>query len=332
MHTWLALIGAALAQDAVSLEIVKVGQVGTSIPSFSVKANRPIDDLQVSLSCGSFSAQKSGRFGAGEKLTIDLPLPAGTHKCGGRLSIVAADEEGEMPLSFQVSVLPALVIRLQPGSLDLAGHKLTLVLDRPSSRVEISALGIGGVEVGGGIFPTVVPAGTPIVAEWSQGGAEVLKLKVRGFDENGFWSELELVPWSYSIPHEDVVFASNLAVIDPVEEAKLTQALADARGVLDKYGKDVIIKLYVGGHTDTVGDSAHNQDLSMKRARAIAEWFKAHGFPGDIYYQGFGEGDLAVATPDNTDEAKNRRAAYILSARAPGSQGGGGDYGWNKLK
>lgn len=332
MYVTLGLIAAALAQDAVSLDVVKVGQVGTVVPSLTVKVNRPVDDLQVKVDCGAVHAEKGGRFGAGEALTIELPLPAGSHRCSGRLTVVAADEEGEMPLSFPVSVLPALGIKLQPGSLDLKEHRLTLVLDRRSSKVEIQALGLGGAEVGGGIFPTAVPAGTPIVAEWSAGQAEVLKLKIRGFDENGFWSELELVPWSYTIPHEDVVFATNLAVIDPAEEAKLKTALEDARGVLDKYGKDVIIKLYVGGHTDTVGDSDSNQELSEKRARAIAEWFKKNGFPGEIFYQGYGEGDLAVPTPDNTDEAKNRRAAYILAARSPEAQGGSGDYGWTRLR
>jgi outer membrane protein OmpA-like peptidoglycan-associated protein len=123
-----------------------------------------------------------------------------------------------------------------------------------------------------------------------------------------------------------------MATIDATETPKLASAMDDARGVLKKYGADVVIKLYVGGHTDTVGDAASNQDLSMRRARAIAEWFKANGFPGDIYYQGYGESDLAVPTPDNTDEPKNRRASYILAAKPPEAQGGTGDYGWVKLK
>ena len=77
------------------------------------------------------------------------------------------------------------------------------------------------------------------------------------------------------------------------------------------------INLYVGGYTDTVGDKTMNLALSDQRATAIAIWFKDKGFPGEIYAQGFGERGLAVQTPDEVDEARNRRAVYILAAEAP---------------
>lgn len=332
MHLTLALVASALAQDAVSLEIRKAGQVGTAEPALLLTVNQDADDLRVKVDCGNVHVEQGGARRAGDKLEIPLPVPQGTWSCKGRLGIVVADGEGEMPLSFTVVKHPALGIRLQPGSLDLAQRRLSVVLDRPAGKVEVLALGLGGAQLGHGLVPTSVPAGTPVDVEWKQSPGEVLKLKIRGFDADGFWSELELVPWSYSIPHEDVVFATDSAVVEPAEEAKLAQALKDAQGVLDKYGKDVVIKLYVGGHTDTVGDAGHNAELSMKRARAIATWFKAHGFPGDIYFQGYGESDLAVPTPDGTDEARNRRAAYTLAARPPEAQGGSGDYGWNHLK
>lgn len=332
MHPILALLGAALAQDAVSLEVRKAGQVGTADPALIVVVNQDLTGLAVRVDCGPVHVEESGPRRAGERLEMKLRVPQGNHACRGSLVITTDAEEGEMPLSFTVTQSPPLGIRLQPGSLRLAERRLSVVLDRPASKVEITALGLGGAEVASGLLPTSVPAGSPIDVEWSATSAEILKLKVRGFDASGFWSELELVPWSYSIPHEDVVFATDSAAIDAAEEQKLAKALDDARGVLDKYGKDVVIKLYVGGHTDTVGDSGHNQALSEQRAKAIAAWFKSHGFPGEIFYQGYGEGDLAVETPDGTDEPRNRRAAYILAARSPEAQGGSGDYGWSKLK
>jgi outer membrane protein OmpA-like peptidoglycan-associated protein len=57
--------------------------------------------------------------------------------------------------------------------------------------------------------------------------------------------------------------------------------------------------------------------LSERRARAIAAWFRRRGFTGPVSYQGFGETALAVPTPDETDEAANRRALYILAANPP---------------
>ena len=36
-----------------------------------------------------------------------------------------------------------------------------------------------------------------------------------------------------------------------------------------------------------------------------------------IWFQGFGESVLFVQTPDNTDQAANRRAGYVLSTQPP---------------
>ena len=78
-----------------------------------------------------------------------------------------------------------------------------------------------------------------------------------------------------------------------------------------------------------VGDAGSNEKLSLDRARSIAGWFKKAGFPGDIYYAGMGERGLAVATGDNVDEAKNRRAVYTLAATSPDLDGG---VSWNSLR
>ncbi|HCH63856.1 MAG TPA: OmpA family protein, partial [Deltaproteobacteria bacterium] len=71
------------------------------------------------------------------------------------------------------------------------------------------------------------------------------------------------------------------------------------------------------GYTDTVGPADGNIALSRARAKAIASWFAQNGFTYPIYFQGFGEQGLAVPTPDNTNEAANRRAAYIVAAEVP---------------
>jgi outer membrane protein OmpA-like peptidoglycan-associated protein len=328
--------GAARAQDAVSLQVVRNGQIGTAAPGLTVVVNQAAERLDVKVSCGGKTQTFGGSASTGQKVELRLDVPVGKHRCSGSLAGTFADgTSGEMPLSFDVVMHPKLGIQLAPGTLDTKGRTMSVVLDRPASRVEITALGLKGAEVGGGLHVpndgrAPAPAGQPVGLFWSDNGGEVLKLRVRGFDADGFWSELELVPWSYTIPHEDVVFASDAADIAAAEEPKLASALTDARGVIDKYGADVVIKLYVGGHTDTVGDAGHNAELSLRRARAIAAWFKGRGFPGDIYYQGYGESGLAVPTPDQTDEPRNRRATYTLAARPPEASGGG-DRGWKKL-
>lgn len=321
---------AAWAQDAVSLEYVKKGQVGTAKPAFTVIANVDAAELAVRASCGGLSISRAGPASAGERRTWELDLPEGTHACSGSLSVALPDgETGEMPLKFSVQVLPRLRMAMVPGSLDLAARTLSVTLDRPASRVEVSIFGPGGAEVGGGMAPTTAAPGEVISVGWSQEAAEALKLKLKGFDENGFFAELELNPWRYSIPHEDVVFATNASTIDAAEVPKLDAAMVEVHNTLAKYGKDVVIKLYVAGHTDTVGDGGRNDALSLDRARAIATWFDRAGFPGTIYYVGLGERDLAVATGDSVDEPKNRRAVYTLAASAPDLPGGAG---WTVLR
>ena len=111
-------------------------------------------------------------------------------------------------------------------------------------------------------------------------------------------------PWYLDIPHQEVLFDSNSANIDESEYWKLESTLSDLKDTLDKYGSVVPVKLYIGGCTDTVGDQAHNRDLSMARARAISQWLRSHGYSHPIYYYGFGENLLAVKTGDGVDEVK----------------------------
>jgi outer membrane protein OmpA-like peptidoglycan-associated protein len=295
--------------------------------------NQDASVLTVKIDCGGTRVGRDGPARSGDRIELKIDAPAGTHACKGTLFGSFADgSEGEMPIGFTINVYRPMAMSLRPGSLDLPKRSVDVVMDRATSKVEITALGPKGVQVGYGLAPVGAAANVPVNVEWKQDAGEVIKLKIRGYDADGFWSELELVPWSYSIPHEDVVFATNSADFGASEEPKLATAMTDARGVLDKYGADVVIKLYVGGHTDTVGDAASNQKLSMARARAIAGWFKKAGFPGAIYYQGYGEGNLAIDTADEIDEARNRRASYTLAARPPEASGGGGDYGWQELK
>jgi outer membrane protein OmpA-like peptidoglycan-associated protein len=77
------------------------------------------------------------------------------------------------------------------------------------------------------------------------------------------------------------------------------------------------IKLYVVGHTDTVGPNDKNLTLSHKRAKSLALYFRKHGFSLPIAVAGLGESALAKVTADETDEALNRRAQYVLTIDPP---------------
>lgn len=66
--------------------------------------------------------------------------------------------------------------------------------------------------------------------------------------------------------------------------------------------------IYLAGHTDTVGNPMFNEKLSAARAKAVADALARLGVATkgmDVKYAG--ESKLAVATPDETKELRNRR-------------------------
>ncbi len=99
----------------------------------------------------------------------------------------------------------------------------------------------------------------------------------------------------------DVLFDFDKAVIKDSFKPKL-----DEIAELLKQHPD--IKVYVDGHTDTAGPADYNMKLSERRARAVADYLIARGVDADrIMVRAFGETRLAVPTPDNTPEPRNRR-------------------------
>ena len=69
----------------------------------------------------------------------------------------------------------------------------------------------------------------------------------------------------------------------------------------------------VVGHTDTSGSAAYNQRLSVRRANVVVEALVDMGARrAAIQASGVGKTDLAVQTPDDVKEAKNRRTVIDL--------------------
>jgi outer membrane protein OmpA-like peptidoglycan-associated protein len=69
----------------------------------------------------------------------------------------------------------------------------------------------------------------------------------------------------------------------------------------------------ITGHTDTVGSTADNDVLSLKRAGEIREALAVQGLNLTITRAvGRGERELLVPTPDNTAEPRNRRVEIIV--------------------
>jgi outer membrane protein OmpA-like peptidoglycan-associated protein len=197
--------------------------------------------------------------------------------------------------------------------LDQEHHVFSFKLSQPAASAELVVLGEDGQELGTG-SATYDKGDGWLAVPWTQpAGARVLMLKLRVVATDGNDARLELIPWSIEIEHEDVTFATDSAVIAPAEQAKLDASLAKIQEAATRVAKFVKVKLYVAGHTDTVGPEGKNRKLSLDRARAIAAYFRKKGLAAPIVVAGFGEAVLKVKTPDETDERANRRADYVLA-------------------
>ena len=194
-----------------------------------------------------------------------------------------------------------------------------LELSRTAGRVSIRVLGAGGKVITEEDHDfSGKPAGTPLEVKWfAAGNDDVVRIEIRAYDEDGFYSGVALTPWSVKIPHQQVNFETDKAIIRDSEEPKLDDSYQKITKALQEHSEIQGVKLFIGGHTDTVGTAAYNLALSRKRALAIAGWFQRRGLRISIYAEGFGEYSPLVKTRDNVDEPRNRRVDYILAVEPP---------------
>ncbi len=288
---------------------------GAGVPSITIRS--PMSGtLSLGLQCGGLPVQFEGPIVAGGEVTIPFSgLVSGTSHCSGRVTIDGGNGDfAVMPLDLTVSILGQLGFEVRPDDVDVAGHVARLHPNRGLAELSVHLVGPGGAALGSADIDLSDPA-TPSI-RWTT-DAEVVRIDVLARDDAGFKAELQLSPWSYVIPHEDVVFASGASEITAEEAGKLQRTWADLQRVVALYGAVIKVQLFVAGYTDTVGDAGGNQGLSERRARSIASWFRAQGLKIPVWYQGYGERVLAVPTGDGADEAANRRAVYVLAAEAP---------------
>jgi outer membrane protein OmpA-like peptidoglycan-associated protein len=94
--------------------------------------------------------------------------------------------------------------------------------------------------------------------------------------------------------------------LTPESEAQLPALLAD---VTQRAGADLVVT----GHTDTTGALAANDELSLKRAKVVAQLLVSKGAAESrIEAVGRGKRELLVPTADEVDEPKNRRVEIVV--------------------
>lgn len=97
-----------------------------------------------------------------------------------------------------------------------------------------------------------------------------------------------------------ILFDTGLSKIRPDQAVKLDQAARTFRA-----GNPIV--MIVAGSADTVGDARENLDLSIRRARVVADGLVARGIPVDrLQILGRGVSELPVPTSEGVSNEANR--------------------------
>jgi outer membrane protein OmpA-like peptidoglycan-associated protein len=214
-------------------------------------------------------------------------------------------------------------------------HRLEIRMSRPPGKILLTVTSEDGNVIVDRVDDfTGRSAGAPLIVRWDQSPDQsVGSIQLRMHDRDEHFIDQEYSAWYVPIPHEEVNFRTDSSDIDASEVPKLDEAFAKVQEVLskDKAREHKNLTLYILGHTDTVGNAGYNLKLSQARAQSLARWFRQRGVRIPIAYEGFGETALRVATPDQTDEPRNRRADYIIADDAPPVKSAGFKPGWKRI-
>ena len=316
------LLPQAARADAISVKMVTTVPAGQQ-PRLTITALEPVDKVEILLNRddGKMVEETIADLGAGGFRDVMLDGAPGKHQYSGRITAVAHGKPSSSQVSFETVVSGGVTVVIDKSKLDLARGRMEMLVSIPEGKVEVKILSAtdGATLVEHEQAFADHQTGLPLVVTWppQPKNAEVGRLDVRVSDPTGAFRSYSLSPWSVYIPHEEVAFATDSATIAPAEMPKLQASLTKITDALAKHQELGGIKLYIAGHTDTVGTNKYNLGLSLRRAQSIASWFRKNGLRLPIAFEGFGEQALRVATPDNTDEPRNRRVDYILSVEDP---------------
>lgn len=107
----------------------------------------------------------------------------------------------------------------------------------------------------------------------------------------------------------DVLFDFGKFDLKPAADLPLEQAWARIKSNPRRR------KVFVNGHTDSIGQDRYNLRLSEQRAKAVAEWFFRRSYlaPSMVSIQGFGKTQPLAPNTTAQGRARNRRVEIYLS-------------------
>ncbi|MDR1063883.1 MAG: OmpA family protein [Azoarcus sp.] len=119
----------------------------------------------------------------------------------------------------------------------------------------------------------------------------------------GFYREGE--NWNIDLDGR-ILFGKNETALSEKNRATVARVVR----TMKKTGIDHIV---VEGHADSTGDSRYNQQLSLRRARAVAREIARNGLPyRNISIRGYGPGNPVHDNATREGRAQNRRVVLIV--------------------
>ncbi len=319
--------------EMLGLQIRAKVQIGGDKPAFVITPQIGIKSLKIALknqATGRTTTLRTGRVGRGRTKALGWKQGVGTQKWEATFHAQwAKGDKDTWTITLESTVYPKIQSNVRKSDVNLDDRSITVRLNQPAARVDLKVWGDDAK-----VFHEDstdfedMDAGQDLEVTWEQpDGVGVLKIELKVWSTFGFWIGTEISPFEVDIPHDDVEFDFGKSNVRPSEAPKIDATMEMLNKMLRRYGSLVKLQLYVAGFTDSVGSKASNQSLSEQRARSIGAYFRRKGIKVPIYFKGFGETHQAVKTPDETKEARNRRAVYKLSAGTPRELGGA----WRRL-
>lgn len=289
-------------------------------PSFSFTPSKTVDKLEITIKKGKKVFLKKKYTNLSDKMTktIVLKQKEGVENYTIIIKGLHLDQETIVD-SFDMKgvKLRPITLFFKSKDVDVENRNVKFDATREIVKVEVTVYNTKKEVIykkSSDISPITKKG---VEATWDKLDDEILTININAFDKWGYWSGMNVNPFSVNIPHEEIEFASGKWNIETKQMPKMKDSYKKVVEAINKYGKALQLKLYIAGYTDTVGNKKSNLVLSEKRAKSIAKSFKKLGLKIPIFYQGFGESVLRRKTEDEKDEVLNRRAIYVLSSQAP---------------
>ncbi len=314
---FVAAVAFAQAQDAFDVDVRYRARGGSDMPAVTITALRDLRDLVITVEPVDAEPKvfKVGRLAKGRSHTISIPQGPG--QTFYRVEINSSSIRQAQEVSFAASVKRDFDLTVRGEDVDLAQGRIGFTATGQLLGVDLELIGEDGVLVVKESIRYSYPGENPSEFVFDPPTVPIIQAKIVAYDDMNFKTTVSFEPIVIDVPHEEVNFATDSSQIPKDQEPKLVKTLAEVNKALKKLGDQLKFRLYVAGYTDTVGSREHNQRLSEARAASIAAWMRANGLKIQVCSQGFGEDALAVETPDETDEPRNRRSKFVLAAQGP---------------